>query len=220
VHLLKNLGHFLSLKENLPAIIGVLGAIIASLLGAIIGGFMSSRSAIRAQKQAAEDQRQRELESEQRAVKGTLEAIAAELKVFKDHALNPLDEKLKALARDRALAEDRERPKPPPFALSRIEQNYLIIFESNAAMLGRIHDAQLRQEIINVYNRSKDLMDRLNATFPEYQVWRNASPFGGSEKGVSAAMLGGFEEGIRKSLKDLQQDLCDLLPKIEKYLDS
>ena len=72
-------------------------------------------------------------------------------------------------------------------------------------MLGRIHDAQLRQEIINVYNRSKDLMDRLNAIFPEYQVWRNASPFGGSEKEVSAAMLGGFEDGIRKRLKDFSR---------------
>jgi hypothetical protein len=219
VHLCKNLEHFLGAKENLLAIVGVIGAVVASLIGALVGGWMASRSALRAQKQAAEDQRQRDKETEQRAVNGTLQAIAAELKVFKAHALDPLDEKLKDLTKARQIAENREGTKPEPFALSPIETNHFIIFDSSAAMLGRINDEQLRRETINVYNRIKDLIDRLNATFPEYQIWRNASPFGGSEKGASADMLRGFEDGIRKSLMNLQQELGDLLPKIEKYLD-
>jgi len=218
VDVVRNLEQCLGSKENLPAIIGVIGGVLAALLGAVIGGLMTSRSAIRAQKRAAEDQRQRDLETEQRAVKGTLQAITAELKFFKAHGVDSLGEKLKDLTHTRELAQNREGPKPEPFFMSRTETNYFIIFESSAIMLGRINDEKLRQEIISVYYFSKDLMDRLNATFPEYQVWRNASV--GSEKEKSAAMLMGFEDSIRTSVDGLQRDLADLLPKIEKYLDS
>ena len=85
-------------------------------------------------------------------------------------------------------------------------------------MLGRINDEQLRREIISVCSFAKGLMDQLNATFPEYQDWRNASD--DYKKKLSAATLRGFEDGIRKSVIGLQRDLADLLPKIEKYLDS
>ena len=179
---------------------------------------MTSRSAIRAQKQAAEDHRQRDRETEQRAVKGTLQAITAELKFFKAHGVDSLGEKLKDLTHARELAQNREGPKPEPFVMSRTETTYFIIFESSAVMLGTINDEKLRQEIINVYYFSKDLMDRLNTTFSEYQAWRNASV--GPEKEKSAAMLMVIENSIRTSVNGLQQDLADLLPKIEKYLDS
>ena len=56
---------------------------------------MTSRSALRAQKQAAEDQLQRDQETEQRAVKGTLQAIAAELRVFRSDNFDKLQKILK-----------------------------------------------------------------------------------------------------------------------------
>ena len=190
----------------------------AAIVGAVVGGLMTGVSALYAQKQAAKDQRQRDQETEERAVKGTLQAIAAELKVFKAYGVDSLGKKLKDLTHARELAQNHEGPKPEPFVMSRIETNYFIIFESSAAILGRINDEQLRQGIISVYNLSKDLMDRLNAAFHEYQVWRNASTAVGKDK--SANMLMGFEDGIRKRADSLQRDLADLLPKIEKYLDS
>jgi hypothetical protein len=65
VHALQPLEHFfswfLSSKEFWAAIVG-----------AVIGGFMTGWYALHAQKQAANDQRQRDMEIEQRAVKGTL----------------------------------------------------------------------------------------------------------------------------------------------------
>jgi hypothetical protein len=48
--------------------------------------------AVHAQKQAANDQRQRDMEIEQRAVKGTLQAIAAELTILKADMLDSLEE--------------------------------------------------------------------------------------------------------------------------------
>jgi hypothetical protein len=50
------------------------------------------RYAVHAQKQAANDQRQTDMEIEQRAVKGTLQALAAELTILKADMLDPLEE--------------------------------------------------------------------------------------------------------------------------------
>src|SRR6202030_529077 len=68
-HLERFLSSFLSSKE-----------LYAALIGAVIGGFMTGISALFAQKHAAKHQRQRDLEIEERSVKGTLQAMAVELK--------------------------------------------------------------------------------------------------------------------------------------------
>jgi hypothetical protein len=70
VHLLQHLEHFfpwfLSSKEFWAAIVG-----------AVVGGLMTGLSVFYAQKQSANDQRQRDKETESRAINKTLQAIAA-----------------------------------------------------------------------------------------------------------------------------------------------
>ena len=161
-------------------------------------------------------QRKSEQDAERRAVAGILEALAAELKVFKDSALDPTAKQLKELTHRRELAQNREGPKPDPFVKTHIGQNYFSIFELNAGALGRINDRQLREDIIGAYHFAKDLVDRLNATFPEYQIWLASDP---EEKKRSTNTLRGFEDGIRASVTALQGDLDKLFPKIEKYLE-
>jgi hypothetical protein len=178
---------------------------------------MTVRAALSAQKQAAKDQRQRDREIEEREVKGTLQAIATELKLFKEHALDILDRDLAVLssARERA---NKTGFLVDPFVKNPITQNYFIIFESNTAILGRINAEQLQKEIIGVYNFCKDLIDRLNATFPEYQLWRSLSD-ADYAKTTSLEMLMGFEDAIRVALNNLKRDIPDVLSKIEKYVD-
>jgi hypothetical protein len=212
VHLLKHLEHFLSSFLSSKEF-------YAALIGAVIGGFMTGRYAMRAQQQAAKDQRQRDLEIEERVVKGTLQAMATELKLFKEHALDPLDRVLAELSVAREEAKKRRMLPPDPLVKNPIEQNYFIIFESNAAILGRINAEQLRKEILRVYNFGRDLVDRLNATSPEYQRWRNLS-YADSTKETSANMLMGFEDGIRNAVSILKRDIPDVLSKIEKYVNS
>jgi hypothetical protein len=73
---------FFNSREVWVALIGALAAFVSAIIGAVIGGLLTGRYALRAQKQAAADQRQRDEEAERRAVEGTLRAIAAELTVL------------------------------------------------------------------------------------------------------------------------------------------
>jgi hypothetical protein len=210
-HLLKHLEHFLSSLLSSKDF-------YVALIGAVVGGSMAGIFALFTQKQAAKDQRQRDLEIEQRTVNGSLQAIATELKLFKEHALDPLDRNLVDLSTAREVAKKEHGDEPDPFVKNPITQNYFIIFESNTAVLGRISSERLRIEIIGVYSFCKDLVERLNATYPEYQRWRDLS-YVDREKYTSENKLMGFEDGIRNAVNSLKREIPDVLSKIEKYVD-
>ena len=63
---------------------------VFSLLAAIVGGWIAGRYAVHAQKHAAKEQRQSDLEAERRAVNGTLQAIRPELEVFNTELVGEL----------------------------------------------------------------------------------------------------------------------------------
>jgi succinate dehydrogenase/fumarate reductase flavoprotein subunit len=66
---------------------------VFSLLAAIVGGWIAGRYAVHAQKHAAKEQRQNDLEAECRAVNGTLQAIKPELEVFDTELVGELKRK-------------------------------------------------------------------------------------------------------------------------------
>jgi hypothetical protein len=140
-HAVKHLEHVLSLGE-----------FWAALIGAVIGGALAAWSALRAQKQAAADQRRRDEEAGRRTIEGTLRAIAAELKVLKKDSFDPLDERLKDLA---------QQKNRPPLQMTRTEQNRIPVFQSNAHLPGRINDDDLREQIVRVYGLIAGLLDQL-----------------------------------------------------------
>jgi hypothetical protein len=125
----------------------------AAIVGAVVGGFLTGLSALYAQKQAANDQRRRDQEVERRAVNGILQAIAAELQVLKCDNFEKLQ---------MTLNERQEATHLTPLAMTTTEQNYFIVFESNADAIGRINDEKLREDIIRVYGHAKGLVDSLN----------------------------------------------------------
>jgi hypothetical protein len=189
----------------------------AAVLGAVIGGYMTGRYSLKAQKQAASDQRQRDIETERRTINGTLQAIAAELKVLKTSNFDILEKTLK----DRSDAREKSgrRDFPPPLAMTHTEPNRVTVFESNAGMLGKIEDAELREKIIRVYEFVKGLIDSLNANARAFERWRSL-PDSHQEKPIVAEMLLGLEQGIQNGLADLQRELGELLKMIEKHLNS
>jgi hypothetical protein len=115
----------------------------------MIGGWIAGNYALRAQKQAAEHQRLRDLETERRAVSSVLQAIGTELTVLTRDFL----ERLQQADDARELGFQISGP---------LSRNYFAVFESNAAMLGRIEDRDLRERIISTYGSAKSLFDHLN----------------------------------------------------------
>jgi hypothetical protein len=132
-----------------------------SLLAAIIGGWIAGNYALRAQKQAAEHQLQRDLEAERRVVNSVLQAIGTELTVLKHDFLD----RLQQADDSRELARQIRGP---------LSRNYFAIFESNAAMLGKIEDRVLRENIIRAYGSAKSLFDHLNYYSRQTDTGENA----------------------------------------------
>jgi hypothetical protein len=50
-------------------------------------------------------------------------------------------------------------------------QNYFPVYDSNAGLLGRITNAELRQKIAKAYSESKTLVDWVNYNEQRYQEW-------------------------------------------------
>jgi hypothetical protein len=220
VHLLKNIDHFLGSKENLPAIIGVLGAVTGSLFGALIGGYMTSRSALRAQKQVAKDQRQRDQEAERRAINSILQAIAAELRVLKGEFFDKLQSQLNDRHEAQEGRQERSfRQSQQPLSMTRTTQKYFIVFESNAGAIGRIEDEVLREDIIRVYGHAKGLVDDLNAYFRDSETWREISGTS-PDRQTLPNRLQGLETEIRNDYALFTARVDELLTRIEEYLKS
>ena len=174
---------------------------------------MATSAAIKAQNQAAKDQRDRDAETDRRAVHGTLRAIAAELNVLKSQ---PLDHLTKWLD-DREQLRKRFLKEPRPIAITRTDPNRFTVFEPNSGVLGRIKDDPLIQHIVSVYSRAKQLVDQVNAIAQDFDRWRSlqdADP----EKQVIRNMLDGLETGLREALPKLRSEVDNVLREIEEYL--
>jgi hypothetical protein len=83
-----------------------------------------------------------------------------------------LDKRLKEQARIREDFRKNNLGSPPPLAMTHTEQNRLTVFESNAEMLGRIDDDELRKKIVRVCGLIKGLLDHLNAMARDFERWR------------------------------------------------
>ena len=168
---------------------------IVSLLAAIIGGWIAGKYALRAQKQAAEDQRQRDVEAERRTINSTLQAIGTELTVLKADFLDRLQQ----------VYDGREDRSERGFQIrGPLSRNYFAVFESNAAMLGKIGDNDLREKIIRVYGSAKSLFDYLNYYSRQSDTGKDAK-------------LEELEQKIRAQIEEIQKMVSDVQKIILKY---
>jgi hypothetical protein len=181
----------------------------AGIIGAVVGGLMTLIAAIVVQEQAAKKQRQRDLETERRRIKNLLQAIRAELTVLKTDNLDLLQTKLKERA-----GRQKSGFSQSPLAMPPTKQNHFVVFESNGAALGMIEDKILLAQIVRIYGLIKGLIDNLNASWDDYQRWRQTLD-NDPQKQKIAATLEELEIGTRNWLEVLQRDLDALLQKLE-----
>jgi uncharacterized protein YwgA len=195
---------------------------VVSLLAAVVGGWIAGRYAVHAQKHAAKEQRQSDLEAERRAINGTLQAIRPELEVFNTELLGELNKKFENW--DKRKPKDKQQDERPPFSIPPATQNYFIVYDLNAGMLGRITKAELTKRIVTTYARAKSLLDAVNYYAPRYEERDRLSRGAGLEPTQAQEMDSGLRkwanETIRERLEAVEKDLPGLLEEIEKYLES
>jgi hypothetical protein len=168
---------------------------IVSLLAAMIGGWIAGKYALRAQKQAAEDQRQRDVEAERRMINSVLQAVGTELTVLKTDFLDRLQQ----------VYEGREDLRERGFEVrGSLSRNYFAVFQSNAAMLGKIGDKDLREKIIRVYGSAKSLFDFLNYYSRQNHTGKDAK-------------LEELEQKIKAQIEEIQKMESDVQKLILKY---
>jgi hypothetical protein len=206
VHLLQHLQHFfsslLSSKE-----------FWAAILGALIGGLMTGWFTLLAQEQAAKDQRIGDRDTEREAIKGTLQAIATEVEIFKVKFLDAFKKVFK-----------EPDPVASPASLASIARSghsFFCVFESNAAMLGRVTDQVLRRKIVATYTCLKAIVDVVNHYSERREFWANLSHQTDSI-GISEAKgeVEGWADNVRGNIPELETEIGDPLADIRKYLSA
>jgi hypothetical protein len=184
------------------------------LVGGLIGGFF----AVLAQMLANGAQRRRDRISERETLRSVLKAIKTELEVYQTESLNTVAQTL----------EDREKIKrggsnPGPLALTRIERNPFIVFDSNAAQIGRLSNDDLRKKIIRGYGIARAFIDILNFNTSRVQFWYDAVMIGERTPDNQQAQfrdneLNRLETMITNGFPKHRSQIADLIAAIEKDL--
>jgi hypothetical protein len=124
--------------------------LVPSLVGALIGGFFVLWGQNRADKQ----QRKRESRSQEQTLHGVLKAVHVELEIF-NHAIIAGIEQVQRSPNDSLNISK-------PVKLVAMNQDYFVVFNTNASLIGNLEDTVLTEQIIRVYSLSKYLIDLIN----------------------------------------------------------
>ncbi|KTC82026.1 Uncharacterised protein [Legionella cincinnatiensis] len=108
-----------------------------------------------------------------------------------------------------------------------IEQNYFLVLEGQAPLLGTIIDENLRALIIKTYIHVKSLIDSFktnNITLAKYEdinsfILQNPlNPFAQEVKEKYELVLDGYAKSIRGLLQETESNIICLFSIIDKYL--
>jgi hypothetical protein len=120
-----------------------------NLLSAVIGAVIGGGATVWAQARSADNQRRERVKAEADLIRGFVQSIADELKTVWERQSREIGPHLKSRAKDQAV-----RPFP-------VHQSYFIVFDTNASLVGRIPDRELREQIITTYVEAKRFVDSL-----------------------------------------------------------
>lgn len=117
---------------------------ISALIGAVVGGYFT----LKATDKAIREENAKEDRQEEKEVQNLLDAIGVEINALWSFHMRRIGEKIEALTEGQSL--DIYYP---------LTQNYFTIYDSNASMIGRVRDPQLREAIVITYNKCKKVVD-------------------------------------------------------------
>ena len=116
----------------------------SGLIGAVVGGLFT----LYATNKTIREENAKEDRQEEKEVQNLLDALGVELNALWSFHMRRIGEKVEALTQGQSL--DIYYP---------LTQNYFIIYDSNASMIGRVRDPQLREAIVLTYNKCKKVVD-------------------------------------------------------------
>jgi hypothetical protein len=187
-----------------------------SVIGGFVGGLTGGSLAIMAQIVANLLQRSATRGSEKRVVRGTLKAMMVELTVLKtdfvDRVTEILEQRKTNIDALKTFSKD-----VMPLQWTPAEQSYFTIFDSNASVLGRLDDDDLRESIVRVYGSAKGLFDGLNANPPMFARWLQL-PEGSREKSRLEENLNELEKHARRDTAELADLITRVVSAMEEFL--
>lgn len=125
----------------------------AAIIGAIVGGIITGVFALMAARQSHKNAVGLQQKKEQEAIEGLLQAVHDEVETIWDRYQEGMGVHLETL------------PEGQPLLFYYpVVQDYFTVYNSNAFLIGKVADHDLRKEIVSVYTLAKGLVDsyRLN----------------------------------------------------------
>src|SRR4029077_18739828 len=103
-----------------------------------------------------------------------------------------------------------------------LPQSLVIVFDSNAAMLGHVADAALRRKIVKTYAKIKAMIGVVSYYAARRESWESiryqSSPGGGINE--RQAEVETWSDNLRRNIPELETEIGRLLAHMRKYLDS
>lgn len=127
---------------------GILLTAVSSLVGAVIGGWMTRNATINATNIANEHQRQLAKDAEDTLLTGFIWSIHDEI----ESLFRRYNETVGVMLRDTPEGE----MLPIKY---RAEHDYFSVYHSNSALIGKVRDHELRSDIIYAYTMAKSILD-------------------------------------------------------------
>ncbi|MDE3060282.1 MAG: hypothetical protein KGJ06_04665 [Pseudomonadota bacterium] len=121
---------------------------LVALAGAVIGGGITGYYTLKATDKALREQDARERLREEKEIENLLDALGVEMKTLWEFHMRRIGN----------LIEELPDGKPLEFYYP-LTQDYFTIYNSNAALIGRIKDRALSEAIVVCYNKCKKVVD-------------------------------------------------------------
>lgn len=185
----------------------------AAIAGAVVGGAITGFFTLRATKQEHRNTVRLQQQKETDVLSGLLQAIHDEVETIWDRYQDGMGVHLEALPDNQ-----------PLLMYYPVVQDYFTIYNSNAFLIGRIEDHDIRKEIVSLYTTAKALVDsyRLNNDLVQkFEYWDVL--FQESQKDVhknkAKAHYGSlidYAKTIRKQHVSLKEKVAKLLRTLHK----
>jgi hypothetical protein len=144
--------------EALDTILQNLYGFMAALIGAAVGGIFT----LKATDKAIRDENEKEIRREEKEVQNMLDAIGVELGTLWGFHMRRIGALIESMPEEGAALE----------FYYPLTQDYFTVYNTNAAMIGRVKDHILRESVVVCYNKCKKVVDGFkynNVLFRDYR---------------------------------------------------